>query len=290
MYKNIKIDDLYISTLNVRKDIVLDDDEDNNIDSLSNDIKNNGLINPISVRENDGKYEIYAGMRRFKAIQKLKWDNIPCIINNYDDKKIELISLSENLQRNKMKYSDKCEIIYKFYNLFNKDINLISDQISLKPYTIKNYITIKEKLNIELIKKFDGKSDDRLSIDLGLQFCKYILDMNKQLELFNLIKILGDYKHKIIVLQEFQKNPNINIKQLIKQLIQDKKEAKQKEENEKQKSKDDKEEKKETNSYIFDINIKKKIPLSAKEIIEINNIYNDSKDWNKVKSYINNLK
>ncbi len=289
MYKNININDLYISNLNVRKDMILDEDEDNNIDSLSNDINNNGLINPISVRENNGKYEIYAGQRRFKAIQRLKWDKVPCIVNNFDDKKIEIISLSENIQRNKMKYYDKCEIIYKFYNIFDKNIDSISQQISLKPYTIKNYIIIKEQLNPELIKKFDGKSDDRLSIDLGLQFCKYIKDKEKQLEIFNLIKILGSYKHKIIVLQEYEKNPDINIKKLIKQLLQEQKEQKEKKEQEEGGGGEEKEEK-EKKSYIFDSSINKKLPLNAKEIIEINNIYNETKDWRKVNEFIIKIK
>ena len=48
MYKNINLDDLYI-----RKDNIFNEDEYNNIDSLSNNIRNNCLINSISVRENE---------------------------------------------------------------------------------------------------------------------------------------------------------------------------------------------------------------------------------------------
>jgi ParB family chromosome partitioning protein len=70
-YLDIDIDELYVSDINVRKTLESEEDE-TGISDLANDIKQNGLINPITVRlDNNNKYEIIAGQRRFLAIKLL---------------------------------------------------------------------------------------------------------------------------------------------------------------------------------------------------------------------------
>ena len=65
-FQNIDINKLNISNQNVRKNL-REIEEETNIDSLANDIKQYGLINPISVKKINNKFEIYAGQRRFLA-------------------------------------------------------------------------------------------------------------------------------------------------------------------------------------------------------------------------------
>lgn len=97
--QNIPIEKLTISELNVRKTISTEDDE-TNIEDLANDIKINNLLNPLTVRLYDNKYEIIAGQRRFLALKLLNWKSIPCHIMNVNNQKAEEISLIENVQRN----------------------------------------------------------------------------------------------------------------------------------------------------------------------------------------------
>ena len=54
------------------------------VDSLKNDINKHGLIYPLTVSRERGKYKVLAGGRRFRAIQKLKWEKAPCIVMNKD--------------------------------------------------------------------------------------------------------------------------------------------------------------------------------------------------------------
>ena len=68
---------------------------------LAQNIKQNGLIQPITIRQLDGTelYQIVAGERRYRAMQILGWDEIPCIVADLTDKEAAIIMLAENTSR-----------------------------------------------------------------------------------------------------------------------------------------------------------------------------------------------
>lgn len=66
---------------------------------LAVSIKEHGVIQPIIVRNVNGKYEIIAGERRYKASALAGMTKIPAIIRNLDDKESSKVALLENLQR-----------------------------------------------------------------------------------------------------------------------------------------------------------------------------------------------
>lgn len=66
---------------------------------LAISIKEHGVIQPIIVRSVNGKYEIIAGERRYKASALAGMTRIPAIIRDLDDKESSKVALLENLQR-----------------------------------------------------------------------------------------------------------------------------------------------------------------------------------------------
>jgi len=90
---------------------------------LAEDIKHNGLINPITVKEftdgGDGDppytaYEVVAGRRRVEAVTLLGWKDIPCRILEGDEiERAEEIAGSENINRLGMHPLDEAEIFTK---------------------------------------------------------------------------------------------------------------------------------------------------------------------------------
>ena len=66
---------------------------------LAISIREHGVIQPIIVRNVNGKYEIIAGERRYKASAMAGLTKIPAIIRNLDDKESSKVALLENLQR-----------------------------------------------------------------------------------------------------------------------------------------------------------------------------------------------
>ncbi len=67
---------------------------------LADSIKKHGVIMPIVVNDdNNGRYMIIAGERRFRAARIAGLKTVPVIIRNYSEREIQEISLIENLQR-----------------------------------------------------------------------------------------------------------------------------------------------------------------------------------------------
>lgn len=67
---------------------------------LAQSIRENGLLQPISVRKTaDGSYELVAGERRLRACKLAKMQTIPAILCNYNDERTAALGLLENLQR-----------------------------------------------------------------------------------------------------------------------------------------------------------------------------------------------
>ena len=66
---------------------------------LAVSIREHGVIQPIIVRNVNGKYEIIAGERRYKASALAGLTKIPAIVRNLDDKESSKVALLENLQR-----------------------------------------------------------------------------------------------------------------------------------------------------------------------------------------------
>jgi ParB family chromosome partitioning protein len=62
-------------------------------------IQASGLLQPVVVRPRHGGYELIAGERRWRAIQRLGWEKIPAIIKDVDDRTVLTLALIENLQR-----------------------------------------------------------------------------------------------------------------------------------------------------------------------------------------------
>ena len=71
---------------------------------LADSIKSQGIMQPILVRRltsgaNDGKYEIIAGERRFRAAKIAGLDSVPVLVRNVPDEAAAVMSLVENIQR-----------------------------------------------------------------------------------------------------------------------------------------------------------------------------------------------
>lgn len=70
------------------------------LEELAKSIEENGVLQPILVREYaNGRYQIIAGERRFRASKLAGLSEIPAIILDRDDRKVAEISLIENIQR-----------------------------------------------------------------------------------------------------------------------------------------------------------------------------------------------
>ena len=89
---------------------------------LSLNIKNEGLIQPITVRLlADGAYELIAGERRLRAVKLLGWPTIEAkILREVDDQKAAELSLVENLQRVDLNPIEEAQGFFKLQEMDKK--------------------------------------------------------------------------------------------------------------------------------------------------------------------------
>ena len=67
---------------------------------LADSIAASGLLQPVVVRNGAaGRYELIAGERRWRAVQRLGWKKIPAVVKEADDRALLTLALIENLQR-----------------------------------------------------------------------------------------------------------------------------------------------------------------------------------------------
>lgn len=84
---------------------------------LAVSIKEHGVIQPIIVRNVNGKYEIIAGERRYKAAAMAGLTKIPAIVRNLDDKESSKVALLENLQRRNLNPMEEARTYQKILEL-----------------------------------------------------------------------------------------------------------------------------------------------------------------------------
>jgi ParB family transcriptional regulator, chromosome partitioning protein len=74
--------------------------DETQLQELANSIAASGLLQPVVVRPRPGGlHELIAGERRWRAVQRLGWKNIPAVIKDVDDRAVLTLALIENLQR-----------------------------------------------------------------------------------------------------------------------------------------------------------------------------------------------
>jgi ParB family chromosome partitioning protein len=66
---------------------------------LADSIKEQGIVQPLIVREREGNLELIAGERRWRAAQSLGLAEVPVIVRQADDRAVLELALIENLQR-----------------------------------------------------------------------------------------------------------------------------------------------------------------------------------------------
>ena len=113
------------------------DFDETSIAELAQNIQQNGLIQPIRVRQvGEDKYEIVAGERRFRAHLALKRETITALLCDHTDEQSALLALSENIQREDLNPLDEATAVKLYMTKFGiTDVrDLVSSLGKSRPY------------------------------------------------------------------------------------------------------------------------------------------------------------
>ena len=118
-------------------------DEDS-LRDLEKSIKERGIIQPIIVRKSDenSKYEIIAGERRWLAAQKAGLHEVPVVVTEADDLKSLEFAIVENVQRNDLNPLEEAQGYQRLINDFSYDQEKVSKFIGKSRSYITNCLRI----------------------------------------------------------------------------------------------------------------------------------------------------
>ena len=95
---------------------------------LADSIREQGVVQPLIVRERDGFYELIAGERRWRASQLTQLAEVPIIIREADDRSVLELALIENLQRENLNALEEAQ----GYAQLAEQFQLTQEEIALK--------------------------------------------------------------------------------------------------------------------------------------------------------------
>ena len=147
---------------------------------LAVSIKEHGVIQPIIVRNVNGKYEIIAGERRYKASALAGLTKIPAIIRNLDDKETAKTALIENLQRRNLNAVEEARTYQKILELDEMTQEELAKTMGKSQSAVAN--------KIRLLSLPDEVQEAVLKEKISERHARALLnvpDQNKQKELLN---------------------------------------------------------------------------------------------------------
>ena len=117
--------------------------EEKEIKELSESIKNQGLIQPIVVRETSSDmYEIIAGERRWRACQLAGLHSVNCVVMSVDENSVFELALIENIQRENLNVVEEAKAYKNLIELNGMKNEELSKKIGKSSSHISNLIRI----------------------------------------------------------------------------------------------------------------------------------------------------
>ena len=154
-------------------------DEDN-LNDLTNSIKERGILQPIIVRKSNdykSKFEIIAGERRWLAAQKAGLHTVPVVITEADDLKSLEFAIVENVQRHDLNSLEEAQGYKRLIDEFNYDQEKVSKFIGKSRSHITNSLRLLS-LPLEVIKLIETQklTAGHAKILVGLENSSFVAD------------------------------------------------------------------------------------------------------------------
>ena len=179
--------------------------DEENLNDLTNSIKERGILQPIIVRKSEdekSKFEIIAGERRWLAAQRAGLHNVPVVVTEADDLKSLEFSIVENVQRHDLNPLEEAQGYKRLIDEFSYDQEKVSKFIGKSRSYITNSLRLLT-LPSEVIKLIEAQklTVGHAKILVGLENANFIANkiIEKKLSVRqaeNFVKIFKNKKQK----------------------------------------------------------------------------------------------
>lgn len=116
--------------------------DDETLADLSASIAQYGVLQPLLVAPDNGRYMLIAGERRLRASKMAGLTEVPVIVSEYTSQQIAEIALIENLQREDLHFLEEAEGYEKLMNQFKLTQDAMAARVGKKQSTIANKLRL----------------------------------------------------------------------------------------------------------------------------------------------------
>ncbi|WP_369625150.1 ParB/RepB/Spo0J family partition protein [Marinobacterium sp. BA1] len=136
--RQMSLDDIQRGRYQPRRDL-----EPQALEELANSIRAQGVMQPIVVRPvAEGRYEIIAGERRWRAAQMAGLSTIPVIIRDVPDEAAIAMALIENIQRENLNPIEEAIALHRLQTEFELTQQQVADAVGKSRSTITNLLRL----------------------------------------------------------------------------------------------------------------------------------------------------
>ena len=133
----VRLSSIVPSPLQPRKNF-----ESEALQELVDSIRQHGIIQPLIVRRVDGRYELIAGERRWRAAQELGLGQVPVIIRTASNLEVLELSLIENLQRTDLNPIEEAQGYARLAEEFGMKQEKIAQKVGRSRAAVANAIRL----------------------------------------------------------------------------------------------------------------------------------------------------
>lgn len=112
------------------------------LQELSKSILEHGIIQPLIVREKEGKYEIVAGERRYRAARLANINEIPIIIKTFSEQQTLEVALVENIQREDLNPMELASAYSLLMDRFDLNQEQVADKVGKSRPSVANIMRL----------------------------------------------------------------------------------------------------------------------------------------------------
>lgn len=115
---------------------------------LERSIRENGLLQPLVVRPASSaspagaEWELIAGERRWRAVRRLGWTEVPVVVRDIDDRALLVLAIVENVQRSDLSPLEEAEAYRRLIDEFGYTQKEVAESVGRERSTVTNLLRL----------------------------------------------------------------------------------------------------------------------------------------------------
>lgn len=175
--------------------------QDEQLKVLAQSIKENGLLQPLTIRKNyKGGYELISGERRLRACRLLDYQQVPCIVVEKTDSESAVLALIENIHREDLNIFEQATALRKLISEWNVTQDEAAVKLGMAQSTVAN--------KIRILKLTQQEQDLIIQNQLTERHARALLKLEKIDQRIELIQMIKSRNLTVLQTENYIQNLN----------------------------------------------------------------------------------